>query len=101
MSEQRTILHERLEWLGANFENKSGKSDKFYEITVTTNGGRLFTETRRWGKYGTKGGKPKVIEHYSEWSALDSAQTKLAKQRDKGYTKPVAPLKRLASLMDD
>jgi len=100
MSEQTTIFHKRLEWLGPNSDNASRKSDKFYEITITTNGGRSFVETRRWGRYGAKG-QTKVVQHSYEWSAINSAEQQLAKKRDKGYTAPVAPLKRLASLADD
>jgi predicted DNA-binding WGR domain protein len=99
MSEQ--IFHERLEWLGRNFENKSGKSDKFYEVTITVDAdGGKYTETRRWGRFGTKG-QTKRLTHYSRYQAVSSARTQLEKKRDKGYTSPVAPLKRLASLVDD
>jgi predicted DNA-binding WGR domain protein len=100
MSEEKTIFHERVEWLGRNHKNASGKSDKFYEITVLWNGGHSYVETRRWGRYGSKG-QTKVLRHYGEWSALNSARSQLAKKRDKGYENVVAPLKRLASAMDD
>ena len=99
MTEQNHVLHERLEWLGANHDNASGKSDKFYEVTVDHND-LYFTETRRWGRFGAKG-QTKVLQHYGEYSALESARKILAKKRDKGYTKPVAPLTRLASVLDD
>lgn len=97
--EGKTIFHERVEWLGRNFDNKSNKSDKFYEITITTNGDS-FIETRRWGRYGSKG-QTKVLKHWSDYGAINSARSQLNKKREKGYTNVVAPLKRLASTMDD
>jgi len=100
MSEKKILLNERLEWLGANHANKSSRSDKFYQIEISWNGGRVYTETRRWGRYGTKG-QSKVIEHHYEWSAFDSARSQLRKKAAKGYTKEVAPLQRLASVMED
>jgi predicted DNA-binding WGR domain protein len=100
VSEQRTLLHERLEWYGANAGNKSGKSDKFWDITVSTNGGNTFTVTRWYGRYGTKGQR-KVKEHWSELAALSEARSLIRKKRDKGYTSPVAPLTRLASVADE
>lgn len=94
-----TIFQERVEWLGANHANASGKSDKFYEVTVTHEDG-AFVETRRWGRFGAKG-QTKAVRHYSEWQALNSARGQLSKKRDKGYTSPVAPLIRLAHVMDE
>jgi len=94
------IFHERVEWLGRNYENKSSKSDKFYEITIESNGGRTYTETRRWGRWGTTG-QTKEIPHRLLHRAISSARDQLSKKRDKGYTNVVAPLKRLASAMDD
>lgn len=99
--ERKQILFERLEYLGANAQNKGGKSDKFYEVEVVCNGGSTYVETRRWGAFTTTKPQSKVLQHYSEWSAVDSARKVLAKKRAKGYTKPIAPLKRLASVMDD
>lgn len=96
---ETALFFERLEWLGSNHANKSGQSDKFYEITISKEDGR-FVETRRWGRFGAKG-QTKVLRHWGEWSALDSARMQLRKKRKKGYTKPVAPLKRLASIMED
>jgi predicted DNA-binding WGR domain protein len=98
--EGKTIFHERVEWLGRNNANASRKSDKFYEITITTNNGAYCREIRRWGRYGTKG-QTKLISHFSERSAINSARKQLNKKRDKGYTNVIAPLKRLASAMDD
>jgi len=100
MSDKGTIFHERVEWLGRNFDNASGKSDKFYEITITWNGGRTYVETRRWGRFGSKG-QTKILEHWSKYQALNSARSQLRKKRDKGYTDVVAPLTRLASAADD
>lgn len=100
MSNEGTIFHERVEWLGRNYGNASGKSDKFYEITVAWNGGYTYVETRRWGRYGSKG-QTKVLQHSGEYRALDSARSQLSKKRDKGYTDVVAPLTRLASAAED
>jgi len=93
------VAHERLEWLGANHANKSSKSDKYYEITIHEEG-NFYVETRRWGRFGAKG-QTKVLTHYNKWSAFWSANEQLAKKRAKGYTRPVAPLVRLASVLDD
>ena len=95
------IFNERLEMLAFNPKNKSGKSNKFYQIVVEgRNDLSVYNETRRWGKYGTKG-QVKIITHYGEWSALSSARSMIAKKKSKGYTKPIAALVRLATAMDD
>lgn len=99
MGETTEIFRERVEWLGKNHANQSGKSDKFYEIVVVEQNGHHI-ETRRWGKYGAKG-QVKVLTHYSEYSALRSAEDQLKKKRAKGYTRCVDALTRLASVMED
>lgn len=99
MSNENTLYQDRVEWLGANHANQSGKSDKFYEVTVAQVGER-FVELRRWGRYGAKG-QTKTLTHYSEYSATQSAKAQIEKKRAKGYTRPVDALSRLASVMDD
>jgi predicted DNA-binding WGR domain protein len=94
MSEPQEILYDRVEWLGKNNKVKGNQSDKFYEITVVLQG-TTFVETRRWGKYGAKG-QTKVLEHYYEYSALQSARNQIKKKMKKGYTKPIGALTRLA-----
>lgn len=93
------IFYERLEYLGRNDANQSRKSDKFYEVEVLWNGGH-YIEVRRWGRYGTKG-QTKEIRHWTEYLAIDSAMKQLGKKREKGYTDAVAPLRRLASTIED
>jgi len=93
------IFSERLEWFGSNGANKSGKSNKFYLVEIFPDGNK-FNEVRRWGRFGAKG-RTKTLVHWSEMAALDSAQEQLAKKRKKGYTSPVAPLKRLAAALED
>jgi len=109
MSDQEPIFHQIVEYLGKNHDNASGKSDKFYEVTVTPAGNPdfakvygmgNFVETRRWGKYGAKG-QTKVVWHLSEWVALQSAKAQIKAKMSKGYTRPVNALTRLASIMED
>lgn len=99
MSETKEIYRDRVEWLGKNHANASGKSDKFYEVTVIAQNGH-YIETRRWGKYGAKG-QVKVVTHSWETYALRSAKEQIKKKRSKGYTRCVDALTRLASVMDD
>ena len=66
----------RLEFYGYNAENKSGHSEKFWQLEG--NGGLV---TRRWGRFGTKG-QTKADNMYS---GLEKAAEKLAS----GY-RPVA-----------
>ena len=100
MTDTPSIYSARVEWLGANYDNASRKSDKFYEIVVTATANGRFIEKRRWGKYGATG-QTKIINHYSEWDALQSARKQIESKVKKGYTKPVAPLTRLATAMED
>ena len=99
-TEHDYILDERLEWLGVNHANQSGKSDKFYAVTLHQDSGGDYIETRRWGRYGTKG-QSKVLRHLFKFDAVRSASNILIKKRSAGYTRPVAALKRLAHLMDE
>lgn len=94
-----SIFFERVEWLGPNEANTSRKSDKFYEVEVTVSGAQ-YVETRRWGRYGAKG-QTKVVTHYYKESAVRSAKEQIRAKLDKGYTRPVAPLVRLASVADE
>lgn len=66
----------RLEFYGYNPENKSGHSEKFWQLE-----GEGRTVTRRWGRFGTRG-QTKVD---SLAAALEKALAKMAK----GY-RPVA-----------
>lgn len=101
MDEHPPVYQDRVEWLGANFDNASMKSDKFYEIRVYAfPNGRSFYEERRWGKYGTKG-QTKTIEHFTEWRAIESAKKQIKAKMKKGYTRPVNALTRLASALED
>lgn len=67
----------RLEFYGYNPKNKSGHSEKFWQLE-----GEGMAVTRRWGRFGTKG--QSMAD--SLCSALDKAVTKMAK----GY-RMVAP----------
>jgi predicted DNA-binding WGR domain protein len=99
VSETKEIFRDRVEWLGKNHGNASGKSDKFYEIVIVPQNG-TYVETRRWGRFGANG-QTKVLTHYSEWRAIQSAKGQISKKRAKGYTRCVDALTRLASVMDD
>jgi len=66
----------RLEFYGYNAENKSGHSEKFWQLE-----GNGTTVTRRWGRFGSKG-QAKADNAYD---ALDKAAEKMAA----GY-RPVA-----------
>jgi predicted DNA-binding WGR domain protein len=66
----------RLEFYGYNGDNKSGHSEKFWQLEGT--GRRV---TRRWGRFGSKG-QTKVDD-------LHSALDKAAEKMDNGYH-PVA-----------
>lgn len=66
----------RLEFYGYNADNKSGHSEKFWQLEGV--GG---TVTRRWGRFGTKG----QTKSDNLFDALEKAVAKMAK----GY-RPVA-----------
>ena len=93
MAEIPAIYMARVEYLG-------GKSDKFYEMSVYADANGGFIEKRRWGRYGAKG-QTKIVYHHSEWYATQSAQTQVSAKLNKGYTRPIAPLTRLATAMDN
>lgn len=100
------VYHRYLEYVGANDENKSGKSDKYWEVAVFANRAAtgavcdLFLVVRRWGKYGTKG-TIKPEEQWSEWSAIEHAREMKAKKRAKGYTKEIDVITRLGMKFDE
>ena len=101
MDEQAPVFQDRVEWLGANYNNASMASDKFYEVRVyAIPNGRTFYEERRWGKYGAKG-QTKTVEHFSEWRAVESAKKQIKSKLNKGYTRPINALTRLATAMED
>jgi predicted DNA-binding WGR domain protein len=97
----------RVEWLGANHANKSGKSDKFYEITITPEteqqwgDGWWWRVVARYGKFGTKGQTKDYGIHHSQNTARYVARRILDKKLAKGYTEPVDALTRLARVMED
>jgi len=66
----------RLEFYGYNPENKSGHSEKFWQLE-----GNGMTVTRRWGRFGSKG----QVKADNVYDALDKAAEKMAS----GY-RPVA-----------
>jgi predicted DNA-binding WGR domain protein len=98
--EQSPLFFERVEYLGANHDNHSGQSDKFYEIRVDTTNTGEYVETRKWGKFGANG-QTKAIRHYSAAMAIRSAKKQLKKKAKKGYTKPIGGLHRLATAAED
>ena len=93
------ILHKYLEFVGSNDKNVSGKSNKFWEIAIFKYGS-TYKVVRRWGKYGAKGQIKEEVFH-GKWSAENAAETHAMKKRDKGYTKEVDIVTRLATLVDD
>lgn len=88
-----------LEFVGANSANVSGKSNKFWQVGVFAVGSR-FVAVRRWGKYGTNG-QCKAERETSRWSAMNFAEANEQKKRDKGYSKEVDIITRLATLVDE
>jgi len=66
-----------LEFYGYNPENKSGHSEKFWQLEGEGDG----TVTRRWGRFGSKG--------QTKADGLMSALAKAAEKMAAGY-RPVA-----------
>lgn len=99
VNSEEPIFHARLEFLGSNSQNKGGKSDKFYEVTVRRVA-HHYEELRRWGKYGISG-QTKIVKHYDAYSAVHSAEKMLAQKRRRGYHDCVGALIRLADALDD
>lgn len=91
-------LHVYLEFVGTNYDNVSGKSNKFWEGAVFKRGSE-FLFVRRWGKYGKKG-QLKEQTFYSVWSARDALYELKRKKRDKGYTKEIDVITRLGTLVE-
>jgi predicted DNA-binding WGR domain protein len=78
----------RLEYVGPNEANASGRSSKFWQAEVyRSNGGAVFV--RRWGKilaWGDEDRQPKR-ERYPTIAAAQCAALKMVeKKRKKGYT---------------
>jgi predicted DNA-binding WGR domain protein len=94
------LKHIYLEFVGANDNNVSGKSNKFWEGAVFKLAPKRFVFVRRWGKYGSKG-QIKEQMCYSEWRAEDALNDVARKKRDKGYTREVDIITRLSTLVDD
>ena len=95
MPYQETTFFQRLEMLASNPNNKSGKSDKFYEVSVDG-----LIETRRWGRYGTDG-QTRILPSCCAKHAIERAKKQIEAKRLKGYTDPVAPLTRLAHAIEE
>ena len=101
-----TIVYQTtVEYLGTNSKNKSGKSNKFYEVTIyehrPTQQGKQFSIVSRWGKYGTTGRREKNASFFGLDWAIATANGFINKKRKKGYTDPVNALTRLATAMED
>jgi predicted DNA-binding WGR domain protein len=97
--EGEIVYHKYLEFVGANADNASGKSNKFWEIAVIKQGGK-FTVVRRWGKYGTKGQTKDGESFYDKYTAKSHAKAHQRKKRDKGYTKEIDVITRLGTLVN-
>lgn len=93
------VYHRYLEYLGPNEENKSGHSDKFWEVAIFRHDGR-WKVIRRWGRYGKKGQIKAEIRH-SRFSAKKHVRELKSKKRDKGYTKEIDVITRMGSLLDE
>lgn len=94
------VKHVYLEYVGENYDNVSGKSNKFWEgATFALPGGR-HVFVRRWGKYGAKG-QTKEQTFYSSSRAEDELLKVARSKRDKGYTKEIDVVTRLSTLVDD
>lgn len=89
-----------LEFVGANSDNKSGKSNKFWQVGVFAVGNHRYVAVRRWGKYGTNG-QCKAQSQTPRWTAINFAEDNEQKKRDKGYTKEVDIITRLATIVDE
>lgn len=99
----KPVYHRYLEYVGANDENQSGKSDKFWEVAVFQQVDRAnrWVVVRRWGRYGKKG-QIKVAGPYgTEWSATGEAQAFEAKKRVKGYTREIDVITRLGMRVEE
>jgi len=89
------IYHRYLEFVGTNLANKSGVSDKFWEIAVFKVDKLKYVVARRWGKYGKKGQKPKEEQFSWRDPAKRHARKLKAKKRKDGYTKEIDIVTRL------
>ena len=93
------VYHRYLEFLGPNRDNKSGQSNKFWEVAVFKHDGR-WRVVRRWGKYGKKG-QSKVQKTYNKHAAIKHAREMKHKKRDEGYEHEIDVITRMGSLLDD
>ena len=85
----------RLEFVGTNHDNASGKSRKFYQAEVW---GKTFV--RRWGRIGTTG--QTMRQTFATKYEATSAALKMANEkRAKGYTAEVDIVTLIGSLFDD
>jgi predicted DNA-binding WGR domain protein len=82
-----------LEYVGVNYKNKSGKSDKFWEVAVFKRDS-AYVVVRRWGKYGKKG-QVKEGRCWSKHAAKRKARELKHKKREEGYTKEIDVITRL------
>jgi len=73
----------RLEYVGPNSDNQSGKSQKFWQVEVYDK-----VVVRRWGRIGTAGQTDRKV-YRSYTLAMTEAEYQARKKHDKGYTRPV------------
>jgi len=86
---------QRLEFIGENLANKSGRSGKFWQAEVY---GCRFV--RRWGKIGTTG-QTMSEEFGSPFEAKEAAVKMAESKRQKGYTTEVDIIQLIGSLDKD
>lgn len=85
----------RLEFIGENPDNASGKSSKFWQAECW---GRDFV--RRWGKVGAQG--QTMREPFgSSYEAKSAALKMVEEKRRKGYVKEVDIISLIGSLLKD
>lgn len=85
----------RLEYVGPNGENQSGKSAKFWQIEV--HGSRV---VRRWGRIGTSGQSDEKV-YAGDYYALAEAKAQVRAKRMKGYTKEVDIITLIGVMLGD
>lgn len=88
------LYHRYLEFVGANYQNQSGRSDKFWEVAVFKVDKLDYLVVRRWGKYGKRG---QIKGERFAWrdAAKSKARKLKAKKRKAGYTKEIDIVTRL------
>jgi len=85
----------RLEFIGENADNLSGRSAKFWQAETY---GREFV--RRWGKIGA-GGQTMRESFGSSYEAKSAALRMVEEKRKKGYVKEVDIISLIGSLVKD